>query len=305
MSRFGYFWQQPQGIEPIVGSVGEARNARNAPPAKYAGQSHAWIFSYSFSDAGIFRAGRADGPIIGRNEQTAILIPPRTCWWQDESTPIPRRKPTRKAIHTAWLAIYCNRTNIFEKWIRPRKNIAVFQDEDQQIGSRIEQILLASRQNGDNAFWFVQAQLWHILELLSRYRWDQQNFFWSMSHLEQAALSERVDDYLQSNLAKTIRLRDVAEALKISVSTLSHRYTEQTGISPMNRLIEMRITHARRLLMDGMQLSQIVPRTGFVDESHLSRTFKKVTGMTPRQCLAQERKGLPIPTQPRQGLSAR
>ncbi len=45
-----------------------------------------------------------------------------------------------------------------------------------------------------------------------------------------------------------------------------------------------RLTAARAKLADRqLSLSQVAYESGFADQSHLSRTFKRYTGMTPRQ----------------------
>jgi AraC-like DNA-binding protein len=42
-----------------------------------------------------------------------------------------------------------------------------------------------------------------------------------------------------------------------------------------------------QLLKQGLTLSEIVSLTGFTDKSHLTRTFKQITGLTPKSYAEQ------------------
>ena len=50
----------------------------------------------------------------------------------------------------------------------------------------------------------------------------------------------------------------------------------------MTRLINLRIDHAKHLLLRGVPLKQIAQEAGFSDAFHLSKTFKHVEGISPR-----------------------
>lgn len=51
----------------------------------------------------------------------------------------------------------------------------------------------------------------------------------------------------------------------------------------MNARLRMRIEFAKTLLLKGQTLKAIAAETGFCDPFHLSKTFKQVTGHSPRQ----------------------
>ena len=55
-----------------------------------------------------------------------------------------------------------------------------------------------------------------------------------------------------------------------------------TGVSPHRYQLDTRIGKAQELLlMKGESLSMVAAATGFADQSHFTRTFKRVTGATP------------------------
>jgi transcriptional regulator GlxA family with amidase domain len=57
-------------------------------------------------------------------------------------------------------------------------------------------------------------------------------------------------------------------------------------VSPHQYLIQVRVNNARWLLSAGSgerSLAEVASAVGFADQSHLTRHFKRVTGLTPRQ----------------------
>jgi len=90
--------------------------------------------------------------------------------------------------------------------------------------------------------------------------------------------------YMRENLAGTIRLRDLAACVGLSESALSHAYRRIAGRTPMAALRAFRVEAAKLHLIRGrLTLEAIAGLTGFADAFHLSRTFKTITGMTPRE----------------------
>ena len=84
-------------------------------------------------------------------------------------------------------------------------------------------------------------------------------------------------------------LSDVAAALSVSVSALCHKYRQETGQSLMQDLLRIRTELAKPLLRKGYPLKQIADQLGFSDAFHLSKTFKRVVGQSPRDFLHQRK----------------
>ena len=96
-------------------------------------------------------------------------------------------------------------------------------------------------------------------------------------------LVARADAFMREHLARSCRVGDIARHVGMSASGLSHAYKRLAGRTPMHALRSFRIEAARTLVLrDQLSLEQIAEQTGFADAFHLSRTFKQVTGQTPR-----------------------
>lgn len=94
----------------------------------------------------------------------------------------------------------------------------------------------------------------------------------------------RAHQYMRKGIGEPLQLAQIATAVGMSVSGFAHNYKRQTGISPMTMLRRMRVEAAKlHLMRERLTLEQIATETGFADAFHLSRTFKAITGMSPRQ----------------------
>jgi AraC-like DNA-binding protein len=91
----------------------------------------------------------------------------------------------------------------------------------------------------------------------------------------------RVKEYLKDRLAESVALADVAEHVGLSPFYLLETFRETAGLSIHQYQIQLRIAHARMLLARGMNVSRAASESGFSDQSHLGRHFKRMVDVTP------------------------
>ena len=98
-------------------------------------------------------------------------------------------------------------------------------------------------------------------------------------------LVERDQQYLTSRL----RLSDIAVELGVSVTTLTDCINIQRHCTFAQLIAEYRVHHAQQLLAEhpDMKLSALIAESGFSSESTFFRCFKSVTGLSPKEWLAQ------------------
>ncbi len=91
-------------------------------------------------------------------------------------------------------------------------------------------------------------------------------------------------DFIGQHFNEQITLEDVAHSAHLSVSRLSHIFKEQTGLTIVDYITKVRIEYAKELLIStNKNCTEICFDTGYNNQSYFTRTFKDVTGMTPRQ----------------------
>jgi AraC family transcriptional regulator len=92
--------------------------------------------------------------------------------------------------------------------------------------------------------------------------------------------------FIHANYPRELSLTGIAEAVHLSPFHLSRLFKQSLGVSPHQYLIQVRVNSARWLLSAGSgerSLAEVATAVGFADQSHLTRHFKRVTGVTPRQ----------------------
>jgi AraC family transcriptional regulator len=93
-------------------------------------------------------------------------------------------------------------------------------------------------------------------------------------------LVDTVRSFVREHLADPLTLEGLAHAAGLSPFHFARRFRAATGLSPMAYVRRERVEAARRMVADTpMPLREIAPLTGFRDEFHLSRSFRRVAGV--------------------------
>jgi AraC family transcriptional regulator len=91
-----------------------------------------------------------------------------------------------------------------------------------------------------------------------------------------------VRDFIRDNLARPIRLSELASLADLSPSQFGRAFKTSTGTTPHLWHLDARIESAKRLLADhSISLAEIAFDTGFSEQSHFSRAFRGATGVPP------------------------
>jgi AraC family transcriptional regulator len=92
----------------------------------------------------------------------------------------------------------------------------------------------------------------------------------------------RVLAFLDANLARAIRREELAAVARLSVSYFSHAFRRTVGEPPLAHLRRRRIERAQQLmLLTEKSLAEIAGECGLADQSHLTKLFRQIVGMTP------------------------
>jgi AraC-like DNA-binding protein len=86
---------------------------------------------------------------------------------------------------------------------------------------------------------------------------------------------------MQKAFTKDLDVQALAREAKVGYSWFRHAFVRQTGFSPHQYILELRLARARDLLVNSkMKIKQIAVSCGFDDEHYFSRIFAAKTGMT-------------------------
>jgi AraC-like DNA-binding protein len=95
------------------------------------------------------------------------------------------------------------------------------------------------------------------------------------------AAAARSRDYLEAHYAEEVSLAQLARLAGLSPYHLSRVFRRTHGLPPHAFQTQLRIVRARALLRQGWALAVVAAETGFADQSHFTRRFKSVVGVTP------------------------
>jgi AraC family transcriptional regulator len=108
--------------------------------------------------------------------------------------------------------------------------------------------------------------------------------------LSQSQLA-RVIDYMKANLTQDLSILDLATLTGMSESHFSRSFKRSVGIAPYRYLIQQRVERAKQLLErrfsrgeapPTIAISSIALDCGFANQTHLTKVFRQMTGMTPK-----------------------
>lgn len=110
------------------------------------------------------------------------------------------------------------------------------------------------------------------------------------------AVTRRVCDYIEEHLDEKIRLHGLAALAGLSTDHFARAFHQSVGVPPHTYLLRRRLEHVEHMLRDThAPLSEIAQATGFSDQSHLARHFRRWAGMSPRQVRWNGREALSTP----------
>ena len=106
--------------------------------------------------------------------------------------------------------------------------------------------------------------------------------------------ARRVVDHVLANLEMPIRTDDLASVTRLSASHFSRAFKLSFNVSPHAYIMALRLARARALMLESdEQMSQIAAASGFADQAHFSKAFRRKVGCAPGSW-RRERRGCPF-----------
>ena len=100
---------------------------------------------------------------------------------------------------------------------------------------------------------------------------------------DERSVVRHVREYLEAHSTENVSLDSIVALSGLSAYHLIRVFRKEVGLPPHAYLEQVRINRARELLRAGFGITDVALTTGFTDQSHFSKHFKKMTGVTPGQ----------------------
>ncbi|MDQ1037121.1 AraC-like DNA-binding protein [Streptomyces sp. V3I8] len=94
-------------------------------------------------------------------------------------------------------------------------------------------------------------------------------------------LAHRLRELLDERLLRGVTLQEAAGLVHAHPAHLVRAFSGAYGIPPHQYLMSRRVERARRMLLEGRTPGEVAAETGFYDQSHLTRHFKRLVGVAP------------------------
>ena len=88
-------------------------------------------------------------------------------------------------------------------------------------------------------------------------------------------------DYLDATLDRRVTVSELASSVSLSPSRVEHLFNEQVGIPISRYLLWRRLHYALNMFQANRTLTEVAHDAGFADSAHLSRTFRRMLGISP------------------------
>jgi len=92
----------------------------------------------------------------------------------------------------------------------------------------------------------------------------------------------QVRAFLEAHLETEVTLADLGALTSLSPYALLRTFRRQTGLTPREYQLVRRVEAAKGRLARGEAVAAVAVETGFYDQSHLGRHFKRIVGVTPK-----------------------
>ena len=196
----------------------------------------------------------------------------------------PRRMEMRNPANVALVLL---RNEILERALhdtrRPRVELRERHGLQDQTMHHLMEILLYEKRQGfqSGAFFLDGIAAALASHLIHYYSADAPRIATSVGGMAPSTL-RRCMALMEARLEGDLRLDELACEAGLSTSHFIRSFHESTGKTPYQFLLDWRVQRAQSLLRNpGTSLTEVAKSSGFANQHHLARIFRRITGMTP------------------------
>jgi AraC-like DNA-binding protein len=108
----------------------------------------------------------------------------------------------------------------------------------------------------------------------------------------------RAEQVLRERLAENHSLEELAREARLSRFYFLRAFKRAYGVPPHEYQLQLRVARARRLLLQGLSSVEVAADLGFSDQSHFTKQFRRIVGVTPGAYASAEGRAITSYTEP-------
>jgi len=175
-------------------------------------------------------------------------------------------------------------SDAYEREVRDVAFLDMLRVDDPILGRLASLFIQEARKGGLGGRLYVEAlrnqTCVHILRHYADVHFSEAQFQGGLSPTQ----CRRLTQYIQDNLNQDITLADLARVAELSVYHFTRKFRSQYGSPPHAYVMRKRIERAMHQLANStIPLKAVAANSGFADQSHMTRLFRKLLHATPAE----------------------
>lgn len=159
----------------------------------------------------------------------------------------------------------------------------VYKEEFHYFEEMLNRLLNEAEQKEIGYSSIITSALIRIIVEIIRYQLNDTNNKLEIIELPHLELINDAINYIQTHLHEPIKLTTMALDLGVSTSILYKSFINVLSTPPLTYIHQQKILQAQKMLMNDYSVTMIASELGYSSAYHLSKTFKQITGISPRE----------------------
>lgn len=148
-----------------------------------------------------------------------------------------------------------------------------------------EEIINEQQRSGPGYYLIIKSLVMKLVIYIIREIQSEENITdcttFSIESTEKSNIVHSIIEYINENYMRDISLDIIAKNMYLSPVYISKIFKEETGDSPINYLIKLRLATAHGLLKNKLPIKAVANEVGYSDAYYFSKLFKKYYGVPP------------------------
>lgn len=102
-------------------------------------------------------------------------------------------------------------------------------------------------------------------------------------NIKNSKLALKVKKYLKENIEDDILLEEIADHMNLSIIHILRIFKKEFGLPIHSYILNKKVHLAKDLLTKNIPISEVAQMSGFFEQSHLNKSFKRVFQLTPKE----------------------